>query len=194
LYDDGGRFGGLGDDVRFIICGDYNADPQQGESVDHAILQLLENPVVDSSFTPQGAGGATNTSAFGLRVDYVLPSVAGLEILEGAIFWPTGGQEGADLISASDHRLVWMDLELKPLITDAVSELEIFIDGADVVLTWNSDAGIAYGIEGSRDLASWTAAVGAVVQIEAGVASYRDAGAASVPGRKFYRITAEFSE
>ena len=74
LYDDQGGTGGIGGEVRFVICGDYNADPVSGQSVDRAILQLLDNPAVDSSLVPEGASGTTNTSTFGLRVDYVLPS------------------------------------------------------------------------------------------------------------------------
>ena len=77
LYDDAGGRGGIGGDVRFVICGDQNADPVQGDSVDFAILQLLNNPAVNSSLVPQGSSGTTNTASFGLRADYVLPSKAG---------------------------------------------------------------------------------------------------------------------
>ncbi len=193
LYDDSGTGRGIGDDVRFVICGDYNADPVAGQSVDHAILQLLENPAVDGTFTPLAASGRSETSSFNLRVDYVLPSRAGFGIVDGAIFWPSPGQPGADLIGVSDHRLVWMDLRLTPLISEVASGLRIEIDGADVVVAWQAQPqGIAYGIECSGDLAAWTILQGARVELAGGQASFRDAGAATVPGRKHYRVTAEF--
>ncbi len=136
LYDDGGRSGGLGAGRRFVICGDHNADPSSGDSVDRAILQLLDSPAVNASFTPRRSNGNSDTSTFGLRVDYVLPSLAGFQPADGGIFWPLGGEEGADLVGASDHRLVWMDLQLTPLIEEAVGGLAIGIDGADVLLSW----------------------------------------------------------
>lgn len=192
LYDDEGASGGIGDGARFVICGDYNADPVAGASVDNAILQLLENPAVNASFTPQASSGATNTATFGLRVDYVLPSAAGLEIVDGGIFWPTNGQPGANLIGVSDHRLVWMDLEITPLISDVVSGLEIGITGEDIVMIWQTSEGIIYGVEKSPDLLTWIGLDGAMVEVDGGTASFSDLGAATVPGRMFYRVTAVF--
>ena len=46
-----------------------------------------------------------------LRVDYVLPSRS-LRIADSAVFWPAPGQPYADLVAASDHRLVWVDVLL----------------------------------------------------------------------------------
>ena len=193
LYDDGGSSGGIGAGARFVICGDYNADPVDGDSVDQAINQLLENPMVNASITPQGASGTTDTSTFGLRVDYVLPSVAGFVPKAGAVFWPLAGEEGAGLVGASDHRLVWMDLELTPLISDAVGGLQIGIDEQDVVIGWDARSDIDYGIECSVDLSGWEELAGAAIEIADGVATFRHAGAATMGGRKFYRITAGFS-
>lgn len=193
LYDDEGVTGGIGEDVRFVICGDYNADPVDGDSVDRAINQLLENPAVDAAVTPQGASGTTDTSTFGLRVDYVLPSLAGFDPQAGAIFWPTGGQDGADLVGASDHRLVWMDLELTPLISEAVRGLRIGIEAADVVLRWDAVAGIDYGVESSADLEGW-APVGGGVEVSEGGATFRDVDGAARGGRKYYRVSARFVE
>ena len=192
LYDDEGGAGGIGEDVRFVICGDYNADPASGQSVNRAILQLLENPAVDSSLVPEGASGTTNTSTFGLRVDYVLPSVAGLEVLDGAIFWPTSGQPGSELVGVSDHRLVWMDLEVLPLISEVVRDLKIEVAGSDVAINWAAEAGVVYGVEVSADLVSWAEIGGSTVEVADGVATLTDTAAAVVPGRKFYRITATF--
>jgi Endonuclease/Exonuclease/phosphatase family len=44
IYDDEGRHGGLGAGEHFVIAGDQNADPFDGDSVDFAIRQLLNHP------------------------------------------------------------------------------------------------------------------------------------------------------
>ena len=140
IYDDAGNFGGLDAGDRFVIMGDQNADPFDGDSVGNAINQLLENPLVNTSVTPASEGGvdATNrqggvnenhagNSAFdtadfndaegssgNLRVDYVLPS-ENQEIVDTAVFWPTADDSLFDLVGdfpfpSSDHRLVWADI------------------------------------------------------------------------------------
>ncbi len=43
IYDDEGRRGGLRRGARFVIMGDQNADPLDGDSVDNAINQLLDS-------------------------------------------------------------------------------------------------------------------------------------------------------
>ena len=52
-----------------------------------------------------------------LRLDYVLPSKAGWKPLSGGVFWPAMKDPLFRLVGtypyvSSDHRLVWMDLEL----------------------------------------------------------------------------------
>ena len=44
--------GGLQSDSKFVILGDYNADPLDGDSTGGAILQLLESPWVNTSIAP----------------------------------------------------------------------------------------------------------------------------------------------
>ena len=133
IRDDAGGRGGLPDGAHFVIAGDLNADPMDGGSVPGAVRQLTEHPFVNASVTPASEGGAAAGAAQGganaghrgnprfdtadfndeapgnLRVDYVLPSV-GLEITGAGVFWPAEGEPGADLIDASDHRLVWIDV------------------------------------------------------------------------------------
>lgn len=118
--------GGLAVGERFVIMGDNNADPFDGDSVAEAANLFLDNPNVNTSFTPSSNGGVENadpghvgnpafdTSDFGnppgnLRVDYVLPS-QNMEIVDGAVFWPASSEPFASLVSASDHRLVWLDI------------------------------------------------------------------------------------
>ncbi len=137
LYDDQGISGGLPPQTRFVIMGDYNADPVDGDSFDHAINQLLGHPLIDASQPPSSQGGvaaallddnnpphrgdpATDTSDFSqnLRIDYVLPSVWGLDIRRSGLFWPTPQDPryrlvgDGDPVVSSDHRLVWADLRL----------------------------------------------------------------------------------
>ena len=131
LCDDDGACGGLAPDARFVIAGDYNADPADGGSLPGAIHQLLEHPRVLRHATPRSDGAkvaaaeqaanashqsdpAHDTAAFGARngnyrVDYVLPSV-GLAVQASGVFWPQPGETGADWLQASDHRMVWVDL------------------------------------------------------------------------------------
>ena len=133
VRDDAGRRGGLRDGAHFVIAGDLNADPVDGDSMPGAVRQLFEHPLVNTSVTPASEGGAAAAIAQGgtnaghrgdprfdtadfddrgpgnLRVDYVLPSV-GLEITGAGVFWPAEGEPGEHLVGASDHRLVWVDL------------------------------------------------------------------------------------
>jgi phosphodiesterase/alkaline phosphatase D-like protein len=112
IYDDQGRSGGLAPGGRFVVLGDMNSDPQDGDSVPGAIQQLLNARTVDLSITPtslgaveqaQKQGGANlthknppqfDTADFAdnapgnLRADYVLPSQAGLEPINASVFWP----------------------------------------------------------------------------------------------------------
>jgi endonuclease/exonuclease/phosphatase family protein len=111
IYDDFGQHGGLKPGELFVIAGDQNSDPLDGDSIPGAIQQLLENPLVNTKLTPtsEGAveqnalqGGANlthrsdpryDTADFSdvapgnLRADYVLPR-KNLQILDGHVFWP----------------------------------------------------------------------------------------------------------
>lgn len=113
IYDDRGGRGGLAAGERFVIMGDQNADPFDGDSVSNAITQLLAHRLIDPSVVPASAGaveqstiqGGANTAHRGppahdtadfadtspgnIRVDYVLPSVAWLTPLRGGVFWPS---------------------------------------------------------------------------------------------------------
>jgi hypothetical protein len=141
IYDDRGRRGGLKRESPFVIMGDQNADPFDGDSTDHAIDQLLDHPAVDATLIPASFGGIDaaerngganehhignpafdtadfNDSAPGnLRVDYVLPSRAGLEPICAGVFWPAADDPLFRLVGdfpspSSDHRLVWLDLRV----------------------------------------------------------------------------------
>jgi hypothetical protein len=138
VYDDDGVRGGLQPGSRFVVAGDLNADPLDGDSIPGAAQQLLDHPRVDSSVVPTSAGAveasllqgganlthrsdpAADTADFAdgapgnLRVDYVLPS-RGLRVTGSGVFWPTTDDPlsrltGTFPFPSSDHRLVWVDL------------------------------------------------------------------------------------
>ena len=111
IYDDEGNKGGLTAGERFVVMGDQNADPFDGDSTNNAILQLLDSPQVNVSTTPSSAGGPdaaarqdqvndehlgnpaldtadfNDTASGNLRVDYALPS-QNLDISDAGVFWP----------------------------------------------------------------------------------------------------------
>jgi 3-phytase/alkaline phosphatase D len=57
IYDDRNRSGALAAGSRFVIMGDQNADPLDGDSYDNAILQLLQNPNINTNTAPTSLGG-----------------------------------------------------------------------------------------------------------------------------------------
>jgi hypothetical protein len=134
ITDDAGHSGGLGDGL-FVILGDLNADPADGDGRHEAIRALLGHPrLTDPLPRSTGAPGAPHrgprhtgdpalaTAAFGppagpLRADYVLPDRR-LAVVGAGVFWPAEGEphrrlvgDGSRIVS-SDHRLVWVDVTL----------------------------------------------------------------------------------
>jgi hypothetical protein len=111
ISDDAGTVGGLKPGERFVIAGDQNSDPLDGDSIPGSTQQLLEHPLVNSKQAPESPGaveasilqGGANlthrsdprfdTADFSdfapgnLRADYVLPRKS-LKILDSAVFWP----------------------------------------------------------------------------------------------------------
>ena len=145
IYDDEGQSGGLQPGASFVIAGDQNSDPLDGDSIPGAIQQLIEHPRVNTKVTPdsEGAveqsalqGGANlthlsdprfdtadfaDTAPGNLRADYVLPS-ENLRIDDALVFWPLSSDPLFRLVGtfpfpSSDHRLVWVDVSV-PGATD----------------------------------------------------------------------------
>ena len=138
IYDDEGNSGGLQPGAMFVIAGDQNSDPFDGDSVPGSIQQLLDHPLVNTKVTPASLGGieqaikqdAANDSHIGnpafdtadfndnapgnLRADYVLPR-KNLRIDDAGVFWPLESDPLFPLVGtwpfpSSDHRLVWIDV------------------------------------------------------------------------------------
>jgi hypothetical protein len=57
IYDDAGVRGGLKPGELFVIAGDQNSDPLDGDSIPGSIQQLLEHPLVNTKVTPTSTGG-----------------------------------------------------------------------------------------------------------------------------------------
>jgi len=132
LYDDQGGQGSFSG-THFVILGDQNADPQDGDAYPGAIAQLLNHPRINASFAPESEGGrllgandphqnppAQDTAVArigGLRLDYVLPSRS-LSVVGAGVFWPAPTDPlwrlvgDGDPVISSDHRLVWIDVNL----------------------------------------------------------------------------------
>jgi hypothetical protein len=111
IYDDKGVKGGLKPGSLFVIAGDQNSDPVDGDSIPGSIQQLLDHPLVNAKSTPQSEGaveesalqGGANATHKGdprfdtadfadtapgnLRADYVLPR-KNLKIVDSGVFWP----------------------------------------------------------------------------------------------------------
>lgn len=127
LYDDQGQRGGLDADTPFVILGDLNASPVEGDSRPGAIAGLLSHPAVNA-LTPTSDGGrqarpddpngASHTVSWGMRADYVLPS-RHFGVENSGVFWPVKEEPLHRLVksreTSSDHRLVWMELCLPTL-------------------------------------------------------------------------------
>ncbi len=96
---------------RFVIAGDANLDPHNGEGHKAAINDLLADPLIQDPVPLDPAGSAATVQWKGvgkMRVDYVLPS-SDWHVHNAGIYWPeTEARASAE--AASRHRLVWVDL------------------------------------------------------------------------------------
>ena len=130
IYDDEGVHGGLAPGAAFVIAGDENSDPLDGDSIDGAIQQLTEHPLINDTNTPDSPGGpqqsalqtagginaahlsdpAFDTADFAeppgnLHADYVLPR-ENLQILDSAVFWPLNSDPLFRLVGVFDFALI----------------------------------------------------------------------------------------
>ena len=56
MYDDKKKKGGLKNGERFVIIGDQNCDPVDGDAALKPINSLLDDPLTDTSITPTSVG------------------------------------------------------------------------------------------------------------------------------------------
>ena len=118
IYDDAGVKGGLGLDASFVVMGDLNADPENGDGFLESIQDLMHHQRVnvlatDGVYAPNSLGSTECvalgdcgdsaypdriTSTFGLRVDHAIPS-NDLNIIDSGVFWPATFEEGRLLMN-----------------------------------------------------------------------------------------------
>jgi len=140
IYDDWGEKGGITSGEDFVILGDLNGDPTDGQGKE-GIARLLASPRISALPAPMSDGGAEQAKLQGgandthlgkpaldtldasdrdgpgnLRVDYVLPART-IKTLASGVFWPKNDDKLFSLVGtypfpSSDHRLVWIDIEV----------------------------------------------------------------------------------
>ncbi|MCG3125182.1 MAG: hypothetical protein GIKADHBN_03717 [Phycisphaerales bacterium] len=117
IVDDTNTPGGLDKRAHFVILGDLNADPDEGDAYKNPIRNSLltsrrihtDNPPV-SEVAIEGLD-PDDTSRFKLRVDYILPSRT-LGVVKSGIWRepPQSALTGRPVDFPSDHFPVWMEL------------------------------------------------------------------------------------
>ena len=65
IYDDAGGAGGLKPGSLFVLAGDQNSDPVDGDSIPGSIQQLLEHPLVNAKVTPDSLGAVEQNALQG---------------------------------------------------------------------------------------------------------------------------------
>ena len=139
IYDDNGMCGGLDDkNAKFVIVGDLNSDPYDGDSVPGSAQLLLDHKKVNSYMTPYSLGGIEQSQLQGqandehcgdprfdtadfnpsgpgnLRADYCLPS-KNLHVVGANVYWPLQSDPlferlvGTFPFPGTDHRMVYID-------------------------------------------------------------------------------------
>lgn len=126
IYDDHGVAGSFNSKAPFVIVGDLNASPVEGDAIKAGIQSLLAHPRLQdpkpasrggSHHSPNTPHAAQHTAVWRMRADYVLPAKAGIKVCGSGVFWPAPHEADYDLVKtrqiSSDHRLVWVDLLLQ---------------------------------------------------------------------------------
>ena len=67
LYDDSGGKGGLPANSRFVIAGDMNSDPHDGDGDLKAAEQMTKHPLINHERTPESKGGTLAAASQGLK-------------------------------------------------------------------------------------------------------------------------------
>ncbi len=138
IVDDEGKSGALPSGSHFVIAGDLNADPKDGDGLQSMINSLLQSPSVNSTYTPTSLGakqaaatqgkrnsehsgdpahdtGDFNDNSVGnLRADYVIASHS-LNVIDSKVYWPAEEEaagEALKWLEFSDHHPVWIDVLL----------------------------------------------------------------------------------
>lgn len=112
-------------DDPFVLLGDGNLDPADGDGLRQGMTALLTHPALQDPGpkAPHGRSEpahdgdpALDTALYdglgGLRLDYVLPDARVQVTASGVLWLPEGAPLAEDLATASSHFPVWVDLAL----------------------------------------------------------------------------------
>lgn len=104
-----GGFGPVPHD--FIIAGNANLDPVDGDGLSGAMAAFLTDPRLQDPLPGLDTADWPEEGPGNLRVSYVLPSVT-WTVRDAGVYWPTSDDSllGDDGLAAGPHRLVWVDV------------------------------------------------------------------------------------
>lgn len=115
VLSDQGAPSRLAGELYFVVMGDLNADVDEGSAFGNPIEKFINgNARLNTSFAPEAADSTLpyypdldpdDTAAWGLRADYVIPSVD-LEVTGSGVF----RLERDGPVEISDHFPVWVDI------------------------------------------------------------------------------------
>ncbi|WP_136689422.1 twin-arginine translocation signal domain-containing protein [Halorhabdus amylolytica] len=127
IYDDDGNRGGLEDD-NYVLMGDQNGAVTTERILKPSHTFFHENDDFYTEELPTSPGGESLDNPYATRIrgtrpgqsgeedtvvaqlDYVLPSPQ-LSYEDGGVIWPEPGTDRIETVrSASDHRMVWADV------------------------------------------------------------------------------------
>lgn len=142
IVDDAGGRGGLAVDRRFVVLGDLNCDPIDGDANRGALQQLLAHarvqdpqprsggavsaamqqfganaqhqgePATDTGDFPDGVDPAAKDHGPGNLRVDYVLPARSFEVARSGVFWPNAHEGGAALVGVSDHRLVFVDVRM----------------------------------------------------------------------------------
>ncbi|UWQ95765.1 endonuclease/exonuclease/phosphatase family protein [Rhodobacteraceae bacterium M385] len=96
--------------AHFAYMGTLNVDPSGGEGLRAPLQDLLAHPALQDPLPDLPTADWDEPSPGDLRVDYLLPSRT-LTVLDAGVLWPTDGPLVEAVQEASDHRIVWVDVD-----------------------------------------------------------------------------------
>ena len=97
--------------THFVIAGNANLDPVDGDGFSNAMADFLTRPDLQDPLPGQDTADWSENGPGSLRVSYVLPS-ADWQVIDAGVYWPDtgGGLLGEDGRAAGPHHLVWVDI------------------------------------------------------------------------------------
>lgn len=96
--------------AHFAYMGTLNVDPDRGEGIRGPLIDLLSHSAVQDPVPDGPTADWDDPTPGDLRVDYLLPG-RNLRVVDAGVFWPTQGDMAEAVELASDHRLVWVDVD-----------------------------------------------------------------------------------